>query len=1813
MDGDDYEHNRCIRRGTPNWRCSEIALTGNSYCEKHLLYYRKRNRSMNTKKMTKNHSICETGGGKCKRQRTEENSEMTMATGSHHGGQSLQLFAGGVQLGVSGEAAAWENGGQLLARYGGNSVANGFGHVLDGSSEGVCVNIDLGLFGGISGGNGGLRGEGIEGLFGVAGGAGGNGGSGFGNVGDQCWCGKSECTNIGDKGIPGLFGENACGNGGEIQGGEFDGGSANVGKYELVRVKGKRGRPKGTKNKKKSSNLGAQSESICDNSCIDEVVRVKGKRGRPKGSKNKKTRGRPKGSKNKKSNTLGAQSENICENGGNEGEIQGGEFDGGSANVGKDDVVRVKGKRGRPKGTKNKKKSSSLGTESESIERLSEAAIGTRCGDDLLVGPKSQKNKKKKLPVSVAGYKNQGRPREITGGGCCDGATKVVSVTGLDLTMEGFGGSGDGNANACQKRKRGRPKGLKNQSKSPAGESVGVHKSIWPMSLENERTANACVENGWTTLVCERDREMPGKAIDCIEGEGSECVKPKGIKRGRPKGSKNKNTNVDAQEGLKQLYGHEIVSLTVERGCPKCSKNKERTLSGKENQQLHFEIVCDFENVGSSCVVVGEEDRRMPIETNGGNEGEKGNGQSKRKRGRPKGLKNKKKNLVRNEIQRSNSKTVCINDNGVETQTGTSLMNERFNLVSEEERGFHGATTVGDEGGKENDQLKDKQGRPKGSKRKQKSLLGDEKQGMHSEIVCGIDAGDCMTSENERPALVVEENRGIPFEVTNVHKGEYENAWLKDKGGQPKGSKYIKKNRVDDEGQRLHSEILKDIDNGVDTVESMSLENKSPVREEDKKMLGEATAVDEGGNEIVQPKRKRGRKKGLRKNGDAKEEESHQCGEIFGKKAGGNESAKDRQGRPKDSKKNRAILVGKSLKRVLVQKNGNKISLPKIEERKEGKEMTTKQFKADSGNSQKRSIRRPRTSSNILGNSGPSDVASLKKEQRSLRCHQCCRSDRSGVVICSNCNRRRYCYECLAKWYPGKTREDVEIACPFCRGYCNCRVCLKELLVVVSGNEEVDTPTKLQKLLYLLRKTLPLLLNIQQEQKSELDVEANIRGVQLTEQDVERSLLDDDDRVYCDNCNTSIVNFHRSCPNCSYDLCLTCCRDIRDGLQRGYLEAESSYQRSGQRMYSQGTYLNEQTPTHEERNGWESQGALKERKCASDISVNFLDWWGKADGRISCPPKASGGCGTETLELRRIFDTNWVDQLIQSSEGLTIKYLTPVVDFSQVCSLCPALSAGVNSKYFDVRLAAYRENSHDNFLYCPDAIKLVENEIQHFQMHWMRGEPIIVRNVLQKTCGLSWEPMVMWRAFRGAEKVIKEDAHRVTAIDCLDWCEVKVNIFHFFKGYLEGRRYRNGWPEMLKLKDWPPSKTFEECLPRHGAEFIAMLPYGDYTHPKSGLLNLATKLPDGLKPDLGPKTYIAYGSEEELGRGDSVTKLHCDISDAVNVLTHAAEVKIPAWQCKKIDKLKTKYETEDLHEHCSGMHKMLRTAGSKSRKIPSEDKKLGPDYLGKVDTVKIDSLPGSLYVEVDKLDEQQNKSKESSTVREYRPVCTVDCSASLEISRESNCLGGNDPPETTNSGRGVVKADTNRSRESLQDNHTSDAVYGGAVWDIFRRQDVPKLIEYLKKHHKEFRDISNLPVNSVVHPIHDQTLYINERHKKQLKEEFNVEAWTFEQHLGEAVFIPAGCPHQVRNRKSCIKVALDFVSPENVQECIRLTEEFRLLPKNHRAKEDKLEVKKMALYAVSQAVREANNLIARPDSPTYQQLFPHFMEPEASN
>ncbi|XP_024989571.1 lysine-specific demethylase JMJ25-like isoform X2 [Cynara cardunculus var. scolymus] len=781
---------------------------------------------------------------------------------------------------------------------------------------------------------------------------------------------------------------------------------------------------------------------------------------------------------------------------------------------------------------------------------------------------------------------------------------------------------------------------------------------------------------------------------------------------------------------------------------------------------------------------------------------------------------------------------------------------------------------------------------------------------------------------------------------------------------------------------------------------------------------------------------------------------------------------------------------------------------------------------------------------------GDSNAGVSNGHQGSLMCHQCTKRYKN-VVSCSNCKRKRYCYGCIVSWYPERTKEEVKVACPYCRGNCNCKACLQANVIVKASHKEADEDIRLQRSLYLLKKTLPLLRHIKEEQRCELMVEAGILGVQLTEEHVRKASFDDDDRVYCDNCNTSIVNFHRSCPSpdCSYDICLNCCRELREGIQPGGSEAESSFQQFLENSQLQGADARGQFF------GWKAD--FKADAFIADSSLDFPVWKANLDGSIPCPPKARGGCGIGMLELRRIFEVNWVQELVEKAEVLTFNFQMADIDFGEACPVCPSIDTVENHDV--VRKSATRKNSHDNFLYCPNAIDLEDNEFEHFQMHWRRGEPVVVRNVQAKTCGLSWEPMVMMRAFRTAKKRLKEENQCVKAIDCLDLCEVEIHLKQFFGGYVVGRRHLNGWPEMLKLKDWPPTNSFDECLPRHCAEFIAMLPFSDYTHPRSGLLNLATKLPDGSRrPDLGPKSYIAYGFPEELGRGDSVTKLHCDISDAVNILMHTTKVKVSSAELKNINKLQKEHKAED-------MSVISRGDDDETGALMAEEQSINKNLNGSL--VKTAALLNPLALETTESDRN-------------------------ELDFNLSCPEGNRPSDLA---LVVGKADPD---EDIQrsDDQCSESVYGGALWDIFRRQDVPKLTEYLNKHQKEFRGINNAPVRSVVHPIHDQTFYFDEKHKKQLKEEFGVEPWTFEQYLGEAVFIPAGCPHQVRNRQSCIKVALDFVSPDNVEECIRLTEEFRLLPKTHRSKEDKLEVKKMGLYAASVVIDEASKLMLKHNS-----------------
>ncbi|KAI1783901.1 hypothetical protein LXA43DRAFT_976943 [Ganoderma leucocontextum] len=108
-------------------------------------------------------------------------------------------------------------------------------------------------------------------------------------------------------------------------------------------------------------------------------------------------------------------------------------------------------------------------------------------------------------------------------------------------------------------------------------------------------------------------------------------------------------------------------------------------------------------------------------------------------------------------------------------------------------------------------------------------------------------------------------------------------------------------------------------------------------------------------------------------------------------------------------------------------------------------------------------------------------------------------------------------------------------------------------------------------------------------------------------------------------------------------------------------------------------------------------------------------------------------------------------------------------------------------------------------------------------------------------------------------------------------------------------------------------------------------------------------------------------------------------------------------------------------------------------------------------------------------------------------------------------------------------------------------VHVGAMWDIFPAAHAQTIREYLRRREHTSAD-----------PIHAQDTYLTEAMLAELALQ-GVRPFRIYQALGEAVFIPAGCPHQVSNRRACIKIACDFLCVEGVAASRSISAEFRAI------------------------------------------------------
>lgn len=170
-------------------------------------------------------------------------------------------------------------------------------------------------------------------------------------------------------------------------------------------------------------------------------------------------------------------------------------------------------------------------------------------------------------------------------------------------------------------------------------------------------------------------------------------------------------------------------------------------------------------------------------------------------------------------------------------------------------------------------------------------------------------------------------------------------------------------------------------------------------------------------------------------------------------------------------------------------------------------------------------------------------------------------------------------------------------------------------------------------------------------------------------------------------------------------------------------------------------------------------------EISEECFVKDIKWVTDMNGNVLCAPKEFGGCGESNLELKRLLPENWISRLLERAEEIMGSHKSEDTEFQHACCNCKGSEEALR--------ASSREDSDDNSLYCPDSRDIVdEHALLHFREHWAKGEPVIVRNVLEHTSGLSWEPQVMWRALCGHSDGISSGHSNVKAVDCLANCEV---------------------------------------------------------------------------------------------------------------------------------------------------------------------------------------------------------------------------------------------------------------------------------------------------------------------------------------------------------------------------------------------------------------------------------------------------------
>ena len=164
------------------------------------------------------------------------------------------------------------------------------------------------------------------------------------------------------------------------------------------------------------------------------------------------------------------------------------------------------------------------------------------------------------------------------------------------------------------------------------------------------------------------------------------------------------------------------------------------------------------------------------------------------------------------------------------------------------------------------------------------------------------------------------------------------------------------------------------------------------------------------------------------------------------------------------------------------------------------------------------------------------------------------------------------------------------------------------------------------------------------------------------------------------------------------------------------------------------------------------------------------------------------------------------------------------------------------------------------------------------------------------------------------------------------------------------------------------------------------------------------------------------------------------------MLSHSQAVKFDKDKRLKIEKLRTAYREKVKEEIAKAV------AGEISTKIENSG----------VDTAV-----------------RASRTKKSSSGKQNKRVKKIDVDGDANVNGFEDLVNERIREAEAKANDTEAKVMDTAGDAHVDEGSCSDSLHGGALWDIYRREDVPKLKEYLIKHVAEFRHFNDKPIDSV--------------------------------------------------------------------------------------------------------------------------------------